>query len=87
MCLCRLFRQGYNFEGVGDYLKESCAAAVADDEDFDVSAPDAMCVRSSVPSQPPRIDESKVQSPEAVASLVKKLKISRSHSGASSSKD
>ena len=52
--------------------------AATDWEGFDVSTPDAMWVHSSLPAQPPWIDESKVRAPVSVASLVKKLKGSRS---------
>ena len=63
-----------NLKQVVISFKEICAGSTADGQGFDVSAPDAMCVHSSVPAQSPRIDVSKYRSPESVAFLVKKLK-------------
>ena len=67
--------------------KEISAAAVVDQENSNNSAPDSMCVQISLPAQPPRIDVSKDRSPESVASLMKKLCITRSRLGAGTSKD
>ena len=41
-----------------------------------------MCLQSSVPAQLPRIHVSKIRLPVSVASLVRKLKDTGSHSGA-----
>ena len=67
--------------------KEICAAGAAEEEGLDVSASDAICIRSSVLDQPPKIDLSKNRSPVLVVIMVEKLKRIQKCCGAGTSKD
>ena len=67
--------------------EEIRAAADAVEEGLNASAPDAVCVQNSLSAQTPRIDVSKVWSPESVPSLVRKKKGTWRRCGAGTSKD
>ena len=67
--------------------KESRAGNASNEECLDIYTPNAKCIQSSTPAQPPRIDVGKVGSPGFVASLLKKLRSTRSRCGAGTSKD
>ena len=49
--------------------------------------PDGMCIQTAVPAQPTRVNVSKVRLPEPVASLMRKMRGTRNHCGAGTSKD
>ena len=67
--------------------REVSASSVVYGQSLDVSARDAMCNHASVPAQPPRMDMSKVRTPESFASLMKESRSTRYRCGAGTSQD